>query len=65
MKKTIATSRLTITTDCPYCDEYLDLTDELAECLNDEDGFLRAKEIEHETECPRCHKHFIVEQIEY
>jgi len=64
MEKVFAHSDFTITVDCPYCNEYLDLTDKLRDSLDPEE-FLRAHDINEEIKCPKCGKTFIVESIEF
>ena len=64
MKKTMASTHLDIKVDCPHCDNYQDVFEELRECLGDD---LRAEEIEEEIVCDndKCGKTFLVTEIQY
>lgn len=64
MKEVYAHSSFEITTDCPYCDGYLDLTEELREALDPND-FLQSKDCDIEIKCPECNEIFLVKEIEF
>lgn len=61
-KSTTAETTLTVTCDCPYCGEYLDVTDPCREVL---DETLRAEGIETEITCESCKEVFIITEIFY
>lgn len=64
MKKTTADTTLEVWTDCPHCNEYLEVTEQLRECLGED---LRATDIEEEITCDnkKCGKTFLITEINY
>jgi uncharacterized Zn finger protein len=62
MKECKAQTTLEVNCDCPHCDEWLDITDEAREYL---DETLRAEEIELQITCEECGEVFIVTDITY
>jgi uncharacterized Zn finger protein len=62
MKTTEAQTTLEINCNCPYCDAYLDITDESKEYL---DETLRTENDEIEIRCEECNDIFIVDKITY
>jgi endogenous inhibitor of DNA gyrase (YacG/DUF329 family) len=62
MKKTTAQTTLEINTDCPHCGEFIDITDQAKDQLDDD---LRAHDIDCEITCPDCGKTFEVTEIYY
>jgi len=59
----IAQSHFDIHVDCPYCDNWQDVTDDLQEYLDENE--LRADECSAEVTCEKCKKEFIVTKVEY
>ena len=64
METATAETSLDIWVDCPYCDEYVNATEDLEEEL---EGNLRAEDIEAHVTCDNeeCKKTFIVTEITY
>ena len=62
VKTTKAETNLEVWVDCPYCENYQDVTSELKDELQDD---LRAYHLENEISCNSCNNMFIVEEITY
>lgn len=64
MKKATASTNLEIWVDCPHCDNYQNVFEEIRERLGDD---LRAENVDEEITCDDedCGKTFLVTEIEY
>lgn len=64
MKTAIASTHLEIWVDCPHCDNYQNIFEEVRECLGED---LRAENIDELITCDDidCGKEFKVTEIEY
>jgi DNA-directed RNA polymerase subunit RPC12/RpoP len=69
IKKVIATWSAHLYTNCPYCNQLIDLISEVPNYMDDWAkffGILENKEkINVEVECPHCNLIFIVENVEW
>lgn len=61
-KKADAITHFNIMVDCPNCDRYLDVTEDLQEHLIDG---LSAEDCDQEVTCEHCKKEFIVDNVEF
>ena len=63
-KSTSASTHLDITVECPYCDNYQFVTEDLKEELGYD---LRSENVDREITCDNseCQKNFIVTDIQY
>lgn len=59
-----AETHFSIMTDCPYCDAWLDVTDDMREHLNLHNG-LSATHCDQEVDCKKCDRTFIVDNINF
>lgn len=73
MKKASANISLEITVECPYCECDINLLDDNSmtddghiynAAMDDKKGW-GCKDFNEKFECPKCHKYFIIESIEY
>ena len=62
MKTVIANSYLEVMVNCPYCDNYQDILDDVRYDL---DNTLRAKDMATEIKCEECGKNFYVKEVQY
>ena len=59
-KKVDADTVFYITADCPYCEAYLTVTDDMREHLTDG---LSAEDCDQEVDCEHCKRTFIIDNI--
>lgn len=57
--------RIKCTVECPYCDEYIDVYNEIQDSFEWLPSPGESSSVECEIECPKCKKDFIIQNIEH
>jgi len=62
MKKVDANTSLEVWVDCPYCENYQNVLDDVKESMGYD---LRAEDVDIEITCKECKKTFMIVDINY